>query len=256
MNFITSIRAESIKAKRTSAFWLSVIGAAFIPLIFFLMYFFKPGVFAPMFTKKPWETHFLHGWNALSAFLLPMYVILTCSLITQIEYKNNTWKQVHATPQSVGGIFFSKFFIIQAMILFCFLLFNLFLIISAVTVSLLNKKYPFLSQPIDWLSILRMNFKTYISVLGISAIQYWLSLRFKNFIAPIGIGLGLLITSLIIMNWEHISKVPYAYPLLTYSSLGRKSTHLLQNHEWNSIAYFIAFTALAFADMRFRKEKG
>jgi hypothetical protein len=252
-----SIRAEAMKTKRTSAFWLSVLGAAFIPLIFFLMYYFKPDVFVPALGKNPWQDHFLNGWKALSAFLLPMYIILTCSLITQIEYKNNTWKQVYASPQSLGEIFFSKFFVIQTMIVFCFLLFTLFLIISAVSANILNRKYSFFSTAIDWPFILRINFKSYISILGISAIQYWLSLRFKNFIAPIGIGLALLITSLIIMDWEHIYKVPYAYPLLTFSSFHRKlSGGVLQNHEWNSIAYLIAFTVLAFADMKYRKERG
>jgi hypothetical protein len=142
------------------------------------------------------------------------------------------------------------------MILFCFLLFNLFLIISAVSVNLVNKKYPFFSHSINWGDILLLNFRSYISVLGIAAIQYWLSLRFKNFIAPIGIGLALLITALIILNWEHIYKVPYAFPLLTFNSLHRKGFASLQNHEWNSIGYFILFTFFAFADMRFRKERG
>ena len=189
-----------------------------------------------------------------------MFIILTCSLITQIEYKNNSWKQVFASPQTTAEIFFSKFITIHFLILFCFLLFNFFMIMSAVTVNTLNKGYSFFSHSIDWALLAKMNFKTYISILAISAIQYWLSLRFKNFIAPIGIGLAILITSLVILNWEHIYKVPYAYPLITFQSIQRfmqnKKAHLLQNHEWNSIGYFIFFTILAYADMKYRKERG
>jgi len=256
MSFPISLRAEILKTRRSAAFWLSVIGAAFIPAIFFLMYFFKPGVFAQKVDNQPWKSHFTNGWQALSIFMLPMFIILTCSLIPQLEYKNNTWKQVFASPQSLGNIFFSKFMTIHLMILFCFFLFNLFMIVSAVTVNIFNKSYHFLDHTIDWSFLLRLNFKTYVSILGISAIQYWLSLRFKNFIAPIGIGLALLITSLILMQWEHIYKIPYAHPLLTFLAIKKNETSLLANHEWNSIGYFITFTALAFADMKYRKERG
>jgi lantibiotic transport system permease protein len=256
MSFAISLRAEVLKTKRSAAFWLSVLGALFIPVIFFLMYVFKPDVFTVQLKDKPWQIHFQHGWETLTIFMLPMFVILICSLIPQIEFKNNTWKQVFASPQSIGNIFFSKYLTIQLMILLCFILFNVFMILSAVFVNLINENYTFLSQPVDWAALLRLSFKTYISMMGISAIQYWISLRIKNFIAPIGIGLAFLITSVIIMRWEHIAKVPYAHPALTFFEIHKKSKHLLSNHEWNSMGYFVFFTALAFFDMKYRKERG
>lgn len=256
MSFSISLRSEIIKTKRSAAFWLSLIGAAFVPAIFFLMYLVQPGEFIVQLKNNAWQNHFKAGWQALSAFLLPMFVILTCSLIPQIEFKNNTWKQVFASPQSLGNIFFSKFLTIHLIILFYFLLFDLFMIVNAVTVNLLNKNYQFLHQSFDWLFLLKLSFKTYVSLLGITAIQYWISLRFKNFIAPIGIGLALLITALMLLGWEHIYKIPYAHPMLTFREVKKNNSAFLANHEWNSIGYFIVFTALALADLRFRKEKG
>ena len=142
------------------------------------------------------------------------------------------------------------------MILFLFLLFTIFMIGSAVISNLIISKYVFLKTPLDWITLWKLNYQTYLSILGMSAIQYWLSLRFKNFIASIGIGLALLITALILMNWEHIYKVPHAFPLLTFDAVSKKRHRLLENHEWNSIAYFIAFTVLAFFDTKYRKERG
>ncbi|TAL41215.1 MAG: hypothetical protein EPN92_13295 [Chitinophagaceae bacterium] len=103
-----------------------------------------------------------------------------------------------------------------------------------------------------------MNLKSLVALLGIISIQYWLSLRIKNFIVPIAIGLALLITTLIILSWEHIYKVPFAYPLLTFNSLsgGVQKGSFFQNHELNSIGYFIFFSTLAFLDMKYRKERG
>lgn len=258
MSFIISTKAELIKTKRSASFWLSLIGSGVIPLIFFLMYVIEPKNSA-RFQDKPWELHFTQGWQAFAAFLLPMFVILICSLIPQLEYKNNTWKQVFASPQSIGNIFFSKYVSIVIMILFLFLMFNLFMLLSGIVPNLFYSKYAFLKNSIDWGTLLKLNFKTFVALLGIISIQYWISLRFRNFIVPIGIGLALLVISLILIPWVHVDKVPFAYPLLTFISSTSKTEltgPLLKNHELNSIGYFIFFTFLAFLDMRFRKERG
>jgi len=253
MNLTISVRAEIIKTKRSASFWLSILGATVIPLIFFLAYILKP---AEAYSNT-WGIHFLQGWQVFNAFLLPMFVILICSLIPQIEYKNSAWKQVFASPQTIGNIFFSKYLTILIMILFLFFVFNILMVLSAVVPNLFFRKYTFLSNSIDWMQLVRLNLKTFISLLAIISFQYWLSLRFRNFIVPIGIGLGLLVTSLILyqLRWEHIYKVPYAFPVLTMEGI-REPDFKLQNHEWNAIAYFIFFTLLAFLDMRFRKERG
>lgn len=253
---IHSIQSDIIKTKRSSAFWLSLIGSIFIPIIFFLMYTFKPEPFIKDLGENPWFVHFNRGWQSLSGFLLPMFVILTCSLMMQIEYKNNTWKQVFASPQTLSNVFFSKMISIHAMIIFCILLFNVFMIASALMANLLNSKFLFLSRSFALTAVLKMSLKTYVSILAILAIQYWLSLRLRNFIAPIGIGLGLLITSLILMQWEHIDKMPYAFPLLTFMKGKPEGSSFFLRHEYYSMGMFVVLTGLALWDLSRRKERG
>lgn len=259
MSLVIATRAELIKSKRSAAFWLSFIGSSFIPVIFFLIYTLKPERNYGRLAMAPWQLHLAEGWQSFSAFLLPMFVILTCSLIPQLEYKNNTWKQVFASPLSIGEIFFSKYVAIIAMILFLFVMFNIFMLLAGVLPNLIYPKYAFLHKPVDWANLWRMNLKSFVSLLAIISIQYWLSLRFRNFIVPIGIGLALLVSSMILMPWEHITKVPYAFPYLTFRNLALQKgsgSDLFYNHEINSLIYFVFFTLLAFADMRFRKERG
>jgi hypothetical protein len=253
MNLIISIKAEIIKTKRSASFWLSLLGAGVIPMIFFLAYIIEPqGGYS-----HTWDIHLLQGWQVSNAFLLPMFIILICSLIPQIEYKNNAWKQVFASPQTIGNIFFSKYLTILIMVLFLFLAFNILLVLSAIVPNLFYSKYTFMSRSIDWAQVIRLNVKTFISLMAIISFQYWLSLRFRNFIVPIGIGLGLLVTALILyqLQWEHISKMPYAFPVLTMERI-KGTKFKLENHELNSIGYFLFFTILAFLDMRYRKERG
>jgi hypothetical protein len=258
MNFAAALSSELLKTKRTASFWMSIIGAAFIPAIFAIAYLSNAEKVARKLAVMPWEQHFGNGWQSLSAFLLPMYIILICALIPQIEFKNNAWKQVFSSPQSTGQIFFSKFLTVHLMILLCYTLFNVFMILSALLVNVVNSKYTFLGNPINWTSLMQLNAKTYVSVLGISAIQFWLSLRFKSFIGPVGIGLVLLIGSIIAtgFQWEHVYKIPYAHPILTLMSMKEKGPLVLENHELNSLGYFVVFTAIGFLDLRLRKEKG
>lgn len=257
MSFLISAEAELLKTKRTATFWFTVLGAAFIPTIF-LIVFTTNSEEAAGLGADPWNKLFIMGWQILAFFLLPMYIILTSTLIPQIEIKNNTWKQVFSSPQSLGNIFFTKFLTIHIMILLCFVLFNVFMVTVGVVTSLVNPKIPFLSHPIDVQLLLKLNLKVYISTLGISAIQYALSLRFKNFVAPVGIGLAFVIAGIIAMNvhWKHIYKYPYSFPILTVDSLKKPGGGFLENHEWNSIGYLVLFLLIGFFDMRQKKEKG
>ena len=118
MSFAISAQAELLKTKRSASFWLTVIAAAMMPTILFLAYYFKPDGSLKGLQADPWKIHFGWGWEAFSFFIFPMYIILICTLIPQIEFKNNTWKQVFSSPQSVGNIFFSKFLAIHFMIFF------------------------------------------------------------------------------------------------------------------------------------------
>ena len=258
MSYAISLRTEILKTKRSAAFWVCLLGSGFIPAIFTLALSLNPKEFLAKYRANPWESHFAQGWQAFSAFLLPLFVILVCSMIVQIEYRNNTWKQVFASPQSIGNIFFSKYSTILLMVLFLFIMFNLFMAGGAVLANLIQKEYTFLSNSVPYDRLLKMNVKSFVSLLGIVSIQYWLSLRIKNFIVPIAIGLGLLITAIVLQGWEHIYKIPYAFPFLTFFSMGRIDLdgRLFLNHELNSIGYFIFFTLLAFLDMRYRKERG
>jgi lantibiotic transport system permease protein len=259
MSFPITLRADLIKTKRSAAFWLCFLGAGFIPSIFLIGYLAKPQQAIERMKTLPWESHFQNGWQSFATFLLPMFIIIVCSQIIQIEYKNNTWKQVFASPQSLANIFLSKLVTIMVMTLFLFLMFNFFMVGCAVLVNLIHKDFTFLDNTPKWGLLLKMNVKTFVALLGIIAIQYWLSLRIKNFIVPIAIGLALLIGATILFSlWEHVDKYPYAFPILSFfSNSGGGSKKIeFQNHELNSIGWFITITVLAFLDLKYRKERG
>lgn len=212
MNFIYSLQSEWIKTKRSAASWLAIIGGFFIPTIF---------IFVALYTKETlndvglgsWQMHFMNCWQSMAVFLLPMGIVLASSLITQMEFKNNTWKQLHTTPQSYTQIFFAKFSVILLMTLKFFVYFNIGIILSGIIPCLIiDGEMPNTSIP--YVIFLKQNGLFLITVLPILAIQYLISLQFKNFLVPIGIGMLFLIGSTIGMRWEHIYISPYSYSVL------------------------------------------
>ena len=106
---LASIQSETLKLKRSAAAWLVTIGALFIRLIMLLLQI--NGVLKNReFQSSPrfWQGLFNKSWESMSIFLLPFGIGVGTSLIGQLEYRNNTWKQIHTTPQRYSAVFVSK----------------------------------------------------------------------------------------------------------------------------------------------------
>lgn len=252
--FIINTRSELYKSRRTAAFWIMVAGSAFIPVISMIMYLARPDKMVRALGDNHWITHITNNWQPMAAFFLPVFVIMLCSLVVQIEYRNNTWKQVYALPRSYADIFFSKFIVIQLLIIGCLVLFNIFLILTGYFSNIIHSEYKFntTALPLDYM--MRITGRLYLAVMAMTAIQYWMSLRIKNYIAPMGIGLALLITGMIIMPWEKIIYYPYAYSAVTFFK--KLSSNSISDHEYYSMIWFAVVLGLAFFDSIRRRERG
>jgi lantibiotic transport system permease protein len=251
MKFIYSIQSEWLKTKGSAASWLCIIGGFFIPTIY-LIYFISKGISIdnPDFSGYCWEMHFNNLMLNMKVFLLPMGVILASSLITQMEFKNNTWKQVHTTPQAYTTIFLAKFSVIALMTVKFFLFFTLGILISgAIPCLLKDQKLPAETFPL--LHFLKANVKVFVLCLPILAVQYLISLQFKNFLVPVGIGLVALIGSMMGSGWEYIYISPYSYNILDVRHV---SSGL--NIYYKASIYFLIVTACSYLLYLRKKEKG
>jgi len=250
-SFILNTKAEFLKTKRTAAFWLTVLGAAFIPIINLLGLVFHANQMVKAYHNDPWMHELRNNWEPAAFMLVPVYVILV-----QVEYRNNTWKQVYASPRTLTDIFFSRFLVIHTMILFSFILFSVFIIIAGYVANLIKSDYTFFEHAIPVKDFASAILKNYFAVLSITVIQYWLSLRFKNFIAPLGIGLGLFITGFIIHQWEYLYTYPYMYSVMFTMKQLQTQTDVLQKARLFNVIWFVGILALALIDMIRRKERG
>jgi lantibiotic transport system permease protein len=257
LNFIHSFQSEWLKTRRSFASWLVILGALFIPLLMLIVRIYRSAAMkVEVVATDFWEHQFNSAWQSMSIFFLPMGVVLATSLIAQIEFRNNSWKQLHTTPQSLTTIYFAKLAVILAMMLQLFVLFNIAIYVVGVVPNFFyGASYPTESFPF-WYFI-EKSFYCFVACLPIVALQYLLSLQFKNFLVPLSFGLALQVASLLATNWKYGYTIPYTYsPLNFFMIKGIMPTIEGVNiHVWAS-GYFAFFTALGYVLYLFQKEKG
>ena len=254
--FIDSLGSEWLKRKRTAAAWLVIIGGFFIPLlILFARLYESQGLAAANQNPKFWEIQYARCWEFMGFFLLPLGVILATSLVTQLEFRNNTWKQLFTTPQSLTAIFLAKLSVILIMLVQFFLLFNIGIYLTGVLPCLFfsNVRYP--SEPFPFGLFFRGSSRFFLDALPILALQYLVSLRFRNFLVPLGVGLGLYVASFIAVHWKYGYWIPYTY--CYYNFLDRRSPlpATISIQTW-ALGYFVVLTVLSYILYISRKVKG
>lgn len=260
MEFINSFQSEWLKKKRSLASWLVIVGAFFTPSIVLLARIKNADKLSALYVADDfWLKLWTQAWESMAAFLLPIGIILAVSLITQIEYKNNTWKQLHATPQWFLTIFAAKFLVIVIMLAEVFVLFNIGIYLSAVIPSILFRNLPYPAAPIPYLVFLKANLNFFLDCLPILALQYLISLQFKNFLVPVGAGFVIWFLGVGLLAWEYSYLFPYVHSTLDFlissNQFGNRKIPPL-NIQFLALTYFALFSIMSYVLYVKKKEKG
>ena len=250
MNLLISLRSELLKT-RTASFYLTLIGAAAGPVIYLLNILLDEGE-SDSLKKDPLNALFkiLSEMNGVALF--PLFIILICTLLPQIEYRNNTWKQVFASPQTKANVFLAKFMNVHLLMLVFLIATHLFMFLTIVGINFIKPTLNLFEHPLNVSTVLVNAANAYILLLAVCAIQLWMGLRFRNFIVPIGIGFALWLAGTI-MAVQYKSNLvfyfPYSFNAFTVS---RKLKSQLTQVAWTSLGYALLFLFVAFFDFRRR----
>lgn len=254
--FIHTVKAEWIKKRRSFADWLVLAGGFFVPLLLIIILICFPKQLLSIHASGHfWEQVFDKAWQMMAFMLLPMGIVLAVSLVVQIEFRNNSWKQVHTSPVPFASIYFSKLLVLLVMLLQLFLLFNIGIFLAGMIPSLLNSHTKFPAYTVNYVFFLERNLHYFITCLPMVALQYMLSLKFKNFLVPIGAGLALTTGALIALSWKYIYMIPSSYTALYYLQ-SNKSVPPAHNLLLWSLGYFVFFSLLGYWLYVSGKEKG
>lgn len=256
MNFLYCFKAEWIKKRRSLAAWLVIIGGFFTPVIITCAAIYRSEATRKALLKPDfWNKHWLASWDTIAMFLLPMGVILATSLVTQIEFKNNTWKQLHTTPQSYTRLFLAKLAVILTMLLQFLVIFSIGTYLSGILPSLIISNASWPTGAIPYQKIFSDSLFFFVDCLPIVAIQFLLSLQFKNFLVPVGGGMALWITSMVSLSWKYSYLVPFSQGALFYLKTSGRISKDLPVHEV-ALLYFTVITGISYILYITKKEKG
>ena len=255
MNLLTSLRSELLKTKRTPALYFTIAAGAFSPFMSVLDAVFGAGVpksegsfiFNTMMTDK---------FQMTSLVVFPLFIVLICTLLPQIEFRNNAWKQVFASPQTKANVFIAKFINVQLMIV-------LFLIVNQLTmllaVVILHFKIPslhVLNQSVNGYEVIGNIANAYVALLSICAFQFLLGMRFKNFIIPLAIGISGWIVG-ILLSIEMESSIAKYLPQSFHAYVSfSKYKPILNGVLWTSVAYAFGLLIIGFIDFSRNGKRG
>jgi len=219
--YISSIKNELIKLKRTFALWLTVISAMIFPILFFIAFFMKHKTNTPKIGVNPWDYFMTVQIENSTPFFIPMFIVLITGLIMQIEHRSLGMKYLFALPIPKWSIYFGKLTIVIFAILSTYAYYYLAILVSGLLLGLLHPDLAFLNFQPEHLNYLRMLSISFVASLGIIGIQFWLSFRYKNFVVPLGFGMFLAIIGIIVSQAPQSIYFPYSFSVLSVS-LGDK----------------------------------
>ena len=250
MNLLISLRSELLKTRKAS-FYLTLIGAAVGPVMYLLNILLDESE-SDSLKKDPLNAVFKILSDMNGTALFPLFVILICTLLPQIEYRNNTWKQVFASPQTKGNVFLAKFMNVHLLMLVFLIATHVFMLLAVVGINFIKPTLKLFEHPLNGNRVLINAANAYILVLAICAIQFWLGLRYRNFIVPIGIGFALWLAGTI-MTVQYKSNLVFYFPYsFNAFPVSTKLKSQLTQIAWTSLGYALLFLIVGFFDFRRR----
>jgi lantibiotic transport system permease protein len=257
--FVQVFHGEWLKRRRSSASWLVIGAALFTPCVVILARLIRHDGLDRLYADAGfWDLLWRNCWESMALFFLPFGAILITSLVAQIEYRNNAWKQVHALPITDAAVYFSKLLVVLLMLAGLIGLFGLGVWLSAAVPWLLVAGVPYPQADVPIARFVGDSGLYFIDCLPIVAAQFALSLRLRNFMLPIGLGFMAWVGALAALPWEHASAIPYTYTFFNYLKDAPNTKAVIPelNFHGLAIAWFVVITAIGYAAFATRPEKG
>lgn len=218
--FLRVLQADYLKYRKSLVVWIILAYPLFTAALVFIIYFgMKEIPENPVFD-------FSRALLLVSSFFLPFYLVL---LITQINFTENRiqgWKLLYVQPIPKWAYYVSKILILITAYIIAYLLLYVFSIAALKVLNWHHNDFIFRNFYINLKPAFIKILEVYASASLMIAIQYYLSIRLKNFILPLGIGIAATILPIavfitlgiagIIRSQEALTKIlrfdPYTLP--------------------------------------------
>ncbi|MFL9839119.1 redoxin family protein [Flavobacterium sp. ST-75] len=216
-NFITALKAEHLKRKKTGIYLTAIILGAFIPLIYAIAYIIqnetlKPGLPYNIYVKT---LEIITG--SFTDFFLPLLILISASRLTQLDHKNGGWQLMETQPLKKTSIYFAKYTQLILVTFVSILAFITASYLGSVLISLFIDIPDNVSVSFDFGLSFWLMVRMLLAALLFASVQYAVSVLLPSFIWSMLIGLFLLLGYMIAVNFQVF---PDWFPLETLKKAG------------------------------------
>jgi hypothetical protein len=214
---VHAISSEWLKRRRALTTWLVIGAAGFVPAVICASRFrHLPALPALYAAPEFWPLLWTQAWESMALAILPLSVMMIVSLITQIEDRNNGWKQLHAAPVPLPAIYVAKLTVVLVLAAILIGLHIAAIYAAGVVPAILLRDVPQPARPFPLLAFLNRGTAFFVDIMPIAAIQYAIALRARTFLPPLGIGMAAWILSIGTISWRYNFTIPYSHAALDY----------------------------------------
>ena len=210
--FYNCLKAEILKSNNSFAVWLSLAGTLSNLLIFFAIHYFSNEWISA--GNNPWWGYVNGHYAGIAFMMLPLYVIILCTLVFFMEHRKEMWVMLLTLPVSREQLYWSKQTFTLLLFAAAHVLFVIGILFSGLLMGVIRPEAGLLAYLPDFGQIGKLAFETLWSILGLLALHFWLSRRFAHFIIPLLIGItGFVIVSYLGPGFWANNFSPYAFPI-------------------------------------------
>ena len=245
---LVTIEIEWIKTKGLGLFYLAICMGLIAPLLQFVFGFMDTNHMNNEKLKySVFEFFILEYLKGFILFFLLLYIVVSSSRIAQTDHKNGGWLLMETQPTNRFNIYFAKYINLLFLSFLCVLFYFLFSILFAWIDYYLHPN-PFKKLHFDTIWMLETYIKICLTILGIAALQLFVSVIFSGFIWPFLIGiLGLFANVYSLKEQESFSFIPYNNLYVFTKEMNiKKLNNIISFSEYLSIFWMVVFLMIGF----------
>lgn len=243
ISFGRILQSEFQKTKNSWGFQLSILGPIAVTLIIFLGFWNNADKASS--DTNPWLDYSRYVFQFFF-FLYPLFVALLTFLLSNIEHKNQGFKQIFTQPAPKAYFYLSKVLILCFWVIGSLLTAALMIWFFGNVLGVIVPAYGFQDYPIPtetWVFLFRLG----VTLIGILSIHFFMSLYWDNFIVTVGSSVFLLILGLTVFNkWKYAKYYPYTYSVQHFMEFSNKNGTLWTQESTLSLVYAGIFLLAGF----------
>jgi lantibiotic transport system permease protein len=244
--FLCTVKAETIKLRRTLALWVAVLAPLAICLLNLVVYWSRIDDLRRLEIVDPnnmWGNIVTQSFTLWLVLTLVAYISLETALLGNSEHGERTLKALFVQPVPRWWIYLAKLLVGAGLLALSTLTLVLATVLvgAAVEAMLPGTGYAFQSFP--WDELVRPALNAFVLALAALALHTWIGMRFRSFIATLSVGMIATVVNFLVILSQKGQEwgwwLPWTLPLNAHPNM---SLGHLEDGMWISLGVALALT--------------